>query len=212
MVEDGLNPELLLAGKYGHQLHVWDLRRRRHQQAIDLGAEQQMVLELRPAHDPTKTYGFVGVVVSTADLTASVWLWERHANGSVAAKKVIEIPRRARRARAAAARAAAVRRRAAAHHRHRPERRRQRAATSRAGAPASSSATTSATRTTPSETGSVRLGGIVRRAPHPAARRAQRRPADGRGQPRRQARLPDQLALRVAGTPSSTPRGSTAGW
>jgi selenium-binding protein 1 len=91
MVEDGVQAELLLGGQYGHQLHVWDLRKRRHQQAIDLGAEQQMVLELRPAHDPRKPYGFVGVVVSTADLSASVWLWER-TNGKVEASKVIEIP------------------------------------------------------------------------------------------------------------------------
>ena len=42
-------------------------------QALDLGAEQQMVLELRPAHDPTKAYGFVGVVVSLKDLSASIW-------------------------------------------------------------------------------------------------------------------------------------------
>src|SRR5213080_4863218 len=91
MVEDGVQAELLLAGQYGHRLHVWDLRRRRHQQAIDLGGEQQMVLELRPAHDPRKPYGFVGVVVSTADLSASVWLWERK-NGKVEATKVIEIP------------------------------------------------------------------------------------------------------------------------
>jgi selenium-binding protein 1 len=91
MVEDGVVPELLLGGKYGHQLHVWDLRRRRHQQAIDLGAEHQMVLELRPAHDPSRPYGFVGVVVSTADLSASIWLWHRD-NGSVSAKKVIQIP------------------------------------------------------------------------------------------------------------------------
>src|SRR5919106_1635217 len=42
MVEDGLNPELL--GQYGRHLHVWDLKKRRHTQAIDLGAEQQMVL------------------------------------------------------------------------------------------------------------------------------------------------------------------------
>lgn len=89
MVEDGLNPELL--GQYGHHLHVWDLRRRRHLQAIDLGAEQQMVLELRPAHDPTKAYGFVGVVVSTADLSASVWTWFQ-SNGSWDVRKVIEIP------------------------------------------------------------------------------------------------------------------------
>jgi selenium-binding protein 1 len=91
MVEDGVNPELLLAGKYGHNLHFWDLRKRRHVQALDLGAEQQMVLELRPAHDPTKAYGFVGVVVSLKDLSSSIWLWHR-SNGSWAIKKVIEIP------------------------------------------------------------------------------------------------------------------------
>ncbi len=43
-------------------MHIWDLDKRRHLQELDLGAEQQMVLELRPAHDPKKTYGFVGVV------------------------------------------------------------------------------------------------------------------------------------------------------
>ena len=99
MIEDGLNPELLLGGKYGHQIHVWDLRRRRHQQAIDLGPEQQMVLELRGAHDPTKAYGFVGVVISLKDLSSSIWLWHREngkngngKNGSWSIKKVIEIP------------------------------------------------------------------------------------------------------------------------
>ena len=91
MVEEGVNPELLLAGKYGHHVHLWDLRRRKHLEAIDLGAEQQMVLELRPAHDPTKPYGFVGVVVSLKDLSASVWTWYREKN-SWGIRKVIEIP------------------------------------------------------------------------------------------------------------------------
>ena len=77
MIEDGLVGELLLGNKYGHRLHVWDLEKRRHRQAIDLGAEHQMVLELRPAHDPRQTWGFVGVVTSTADLSASVWLWSK---------------------------------------------------------------------------------------------------------------------------------------
>jgi selenium-binding protein 1 len=96
MIENGLNPELLLGGKYGHQIHVWDLRRRRHQQVLDLGAEQQMVLELRGAHDPTKAYGFVGVVVSLKDLSSSIWLWHREngngKNGNWSIRKVIEIP------------------------------------------------------------------------------------------------------------------------
>jgi methanethiol oxidase len=50
-----------------------------------------MVLEMRPAHDPRKTYGFVGVVVSLKDLSASVWLWHKH-SGAWEIHKVIEIP------------------------------------------------------------------------------------------------------------------------
>jgi selenium-binding protein 1 len=91
MIENGLNGEILLAGGYGHQLHIWDLPRRRHKQVIDLGAEQQLVFELRPAHDPTRAYGFVNVVTSLADLSSSIWLW--HLDGSEwAARKVITIP------------------------------------------------------------------------------------------------------------------------
>jgi selenium-binding protein 1 len=91
MVEHGVVPELLLAGQYGHHVHIWDLRKRRHVQALDLGAEQQMVLELRPAHDPRQTYGFVGVVTSLKDLSASVWLWYREGS-TWAIRKVIEVP------------------------------------------------------------------------------------------------------------------------
>jgi len=100
MVKDGVNPELLLSGKYGHSLHVWDLRRRRHLQELALGDEQQMVLELRPAHDPSRAYGFASVVMSLKDLSSSIWLWYRDAKkkssngpgGEWAIKKVIEIP------------------------------------------------------------------------------------------------------------------------
>jgi selenium-binding protein 1 len=90
-IENGLDPETLLSSGYGHQMHIWDLRRRKHRQAIDLGKEYQMVLELRPSHDPTRTFGFVGVVVSLKDLSASIFLWKRD-NGSWSATKVIEIP------------------------------------------------------------------------------------------------------------------------
>lgn len=50
-----------------------------------------MPLELRPAHDPTKEYGFVGVVVSVEDLSASIWVWHR-VDGSFEVTKVIDIP------------------------------------------------------------------------------------------------------------------------
>jgi selenium-binding protein 1 len=96
MVKDGVNPELLLGAKYGHSLHMWNLRQRRHVQELDLGAEHQMTLELRPAHNPTRPYGFLGVVMSLKDLSASVWTWYRESgtngNGKWAIKKVIEIP------------------------------------------------------------------------------------------------------------------------
>ena len=93
MVKNGVNPELLLGGKYGNALHVWDLKRRTHLQKIELGAEQQMALELRPAHNPKNAYGFVGVVISLANLSSSIFVWYRDAaTGRWAAKKVIEIP------------------------------------------------------------------------------------------------------------------------
>jgi methanethiol oxidase len=92
MVEGGLIGELLLGNQYGHRLHVWDLKRKRHLQEIDLGPEHQMVLELRPAHNPDNAYGFVGVVTSTADLSASVWLWQRGGDAKVSIEKVISIP------------------------------------------------------------------------------------------------------------------------
>jgi selenium-binding protein 1 len=91
MIENGVQPDILLNGGYGHQLHVWDLPHRRHRQVIDLGKEQQMVLELRPAHDPTRAYGFVGVVVSLADLSGSVWCWYMEGK-EWKARKVVEIP------------------------------------------------------------------------------------------------------------------------
>ncbi len=60
--ENGLVPEVLLGAKYGRRLHFWDLHKRKHLQAIDFGDEYQLVFELRPAHDPTKAYGFVNCV------------------------------------------------------------------------------------------------------------------------------------------------------
>lgn len=91
MIENGVVPDLLLGNKYGRRLHFWDLRKRRNIQTIDLGEPYQMPLELRPAHDPTRQYGFVGVAISTADLSASVWLWYRDGE-KFAVKRIIDIP------------------------------------------------------------------------------------------------------------------------
>jgi methanethiol oxidase len=97
MIEDGIVPELLLGREYGHRLHFWDMGSRRKTQTIDLGDQHQMVLELRPAHDPARLYGFAGVVVSVEDLSASIWLWHENPGATGegdrwAATKVITIP------------------------------------------------------------------------------------------------------------------------
>lgn len=91
MFENGVSLDDIVNQRFGHQLHFWDLRKRRHLQAVDLGAEHQMVLELRPAHNPMKAYGFVGVVVSTKDLSSSIWTWYQD-KGEWKVKKIIEIP------------------------------------------------------------------------------------------------------------------------
>ena len=89
--ENGIVAEDLLANKYGPALHFWDLRDRRHVQTIDLGANHQMALELRPAHDPTREYGFLGVVVDTTNLEGSIWTWYRE-GGRFHARKTAVIP------------------------------------------------------------------------------------------------------------------------
>ena len=89
--EDGLVPEILLKSQYGRKLHFWDLNKRSHLQEIDFGEEYQLVFELRPAHDPTKAYGFVNAVISLKDLSSSIWTWYRDGK-QWAVKKVIEIP------------------------------------------------------------------------------------------------------------------------
>ncbi|MEV6981254.1 selenium-binding protein SBP56-related protein [Sphaerisporangium sp. NPDC051017] len=91
MIEAGPDLGLLTGRKYGHKLHVWDLRKRTHLQEIDLGDQHQMALELRPAHDPTKTYGFVNTVISVEDLSANIFTWYLE-GGAWKAKKTITIP------------------------------------------------------------------------------------------------------------------------
>jgi selenium-binding protein 1 len=91
MVENGLDPEDLLGRRFGHHLNFWSMSERRLTQRVDLGDAHQMVFEVRPAHDPAKAWGFVGVVVNVEDLSGSVWLWHRDGD-RWAARKVVTIP------------------------------------------------------------------------------------------------------------------------
>jgi selenium-binding protein 1 len=60
-------------------------------ETLDLGDQHQMALELRPAHDPTKTYGFVNTVVDVTNLASGVHLWFRE-DGRWKTRQVLEIP------------------------------------------------------------------------------------------------------------------------
>ncbi|KAF4984842.1 hypothetical protein FDECE_17009 [Fusarium decemcellulare] len=97
MVENGLVIEKLLANEYGHSLHFWDMLRGKHHQRIDLGLEQQMVLEVRPSHNPNATWGFVSVAISTKDLSGSIFRWyldpdSKDSDPNWKTEKVITIP------------------------------------------------------------------------------------------------------------------------
>ncbi len=50
-----------------------------------------MPLEIRPAHDPIREYGFLGVVVDTTNLEGSIWTWWRD-GGKFYAEKTATIP------------------------------------------------------------------------------------------------------------------------
>jgi methanethiol oxidase len=91
MFENGLNPEDLLGRRFGHHLNFWSMSERKLTQRVDLGDQHQLVFEVRPAHDPSKAWGFVGVVISVEDLSASVFLWHRDGD-QWAVRKVITIP------------------------------------------------------------------------------------------------------------------------
>jgi len=89
--ENGIVPEDLLGNRYGHRVHFWDLSRRRNVQTLDLGANHQMALEVRPAHDPAREHGFLGVVVDTTNLEGSIWTWWRE-DGTFRIEKTATIP------------------------------------------------------------------------------------------------------------------------
>ncbi len=91
MVEQGLQADDLLGHRFGHHINFWSMSEQTLTQRVDLGEQHQMALELRPAHDPTKAWGFVDTVISTEDLSASIWLWHRDGD-QWAVDEVITIP------------------------------------------------------------------------------------------------------------------------
>jgi selenium-binding protein 1 len=82
--KDGFNPEDVGAGKYGKQLHFWDLEKKAKIQTIDLGMEGLIPLEIRWQHEPESTQGFVGATLSSNIIRFSK-------NGEWTTDKVIDV-------------------------------------------------------------------------------------------------------------------------
>jgi selenium-binding protein 1 len=81
---DGFNPADVAEGRYGRQLHFWDLERKAKIQTIDLGDDGWIPLEIRWQHDPESTTGFVG-----ATLSSNIIRFSR--NGEWTTDKVIDV-------------------------------------------------------------------------------------------------------------------------
>lgn len=82
----GFNPADVTAEKYGHRLHFWDWKEKSIKQTIDLGEEGRIPLEIRFAHDPAKSYGFVG-----AALSSTIWTYQLEKDGKWSAKKTVAV-------------------------------------------------------------------------------------------------------------------------
>ena len=122
MIENGVVPDLLLGNSTAMRSTSGICASAAICRSLDLGAENQMALELRPAHDPTQA-----PTVSAAchfdqgSLGFGMAVASRGDHGNWAVQKVIEIPAEPADPNATAARAKAVQGGAAAHHRYQPE-------------------------------------------------------------------------------------------
>ena len=95
MVEDGVNPEFFSRGKYGHALHVWDLKRRTHsaEDRPRCGAADGVGAAGRRTTRGKRTASSDVAMSLCKIFRSSIFMWYRDtATGDWAAKKVIEIP------------------------------------------------------------------------------------------------------------------------
>jgi selenium-binding protein 1 len=83
--EDGFDPADVEAGRYGRQIHFWNLEERTLEQSLDLGDSGLVPLEVRWLHDPDAESGFVG-----ATLSSTIFYFERR-NGGWKAEQVVGI-------------------------------------------------------------------------------------------------------------------------
>jgi len=92
LLAEGIDWGALKRGEYGHRLDISHLGDGSRNQTIDLGPENQMILSLAGARrHRSRCYGFAGVFIGLPGLGSSVWCWYR-AGTQWKATKVIDIP------------------------------------------------------------------------------------------------------------------------
>lgn len=81
----GFNPAEA-STRYGSKLYFWDWEKRKLLKEIDLGADGLIPLEVRFAHDPNKSWGFVGAALSSN----IILIYKDEATGEWLTKTVIK--------------------------------------------------------------------------------------------------------------------------
>jgi selenium-binding protein 1 len=91
-------PELprLLAGEYQSELHAWRQSERSHRHRVDVELAGAILLRLTAAHNPTRAYGFAGVIHAAPNHEGSILLWyldrSDGSDGRWKARTLITIP------------------------------------------------------------------------------------------------------------------------
>ena len=92
LLDQGLHWAALKRGHYGHRIHFFGLEDLGLRDTIDLGAENQMLLRLAaPCHQTSQCYGFVSALVTLPSLGSAVWCWYRD-GARWRARKIIQLP------------------------------------------------------------------------------------------------------------------------
>ena len=81
----GFNLDDVKAGRYGSRLYVWDWKKRKLKQTLELGESGMIPLEVRCHHDPASAHGFVG-----AALSSTMWHFQKSTD-DWSAEKVIAV-------------------------------------------------------------------------------------------------------------------------
>lgn len=91
MLRPGLDLGVLAQRRYGHALLLWDMRRRRLRQRLDLGNRHQMVTALVPRQGAPSDEGFAATAIDAESFGSAIWHWRIDDAGVLSAQRVISL-------------------------------------------------------------------------------------------------------------------------